>query len=257
MPSGDTPAFVTVARSQLSGILREAVGRGDAATCAAVSALLGSTTGDRVRVEMVSGMVRPAPPMSEPDGEEIHASAGTTDAGRDAWEEWVALRDALDALLRDKARGHAGAARCDTLIGAARADMDAFVRGLVEAGARSTVPSRTDDVTPDRLCVMPCTVQLPTLDMMRARLEADGWERHASMVDGVSLYTLTPPGFDTEFQLAMPDTAESGNGWKSHVEQALRTLAGLEDRADEDARDRPIGDLAAGIIAEATRRGAA
>lgn len=255
MPFGDTSVIVTVPRSELSDILRKAVRLGDSATCATVSALLDSTTGDRVRVEVVSGMAKPAPPAGGPGGTDANPSAATPDASRDHWGEWVALRDGLDALLRDKARGYAGAARCDARIEAARAYMEAFVRGLVDAGTRSAVPAPTDEVDPDRLCVMRRTLPLPTPRMMRSRLEADGWKRHETDSPGVSAYTLIPPGFETEFELLMDDEATPGTRWQGRVEQALRTLAGLEERADEDARDRPIGDLAADIVAEALRRG--
>jgi hypothetical protein len=44
--------------------------------------------------------------------------------------------------------------------------------------------------------------------------------------------------------------------WRSSVEGALRTLAALEDRLD-GVPDRPIGDIAAEIIADAAQRGRA
>ncbi len=180
----------------------------------------------------------------------------------DAWAQWVGLRDRLDDLQRDRAEGYAGAKRWRSGIAEARQAVDAFVEGLIARVAGAAQPDATgmsegdaatcvDDVDPDRLGVMPCTVPLPTPDMMRTRLARDGWAEEASSVDGVALHTLTPPGYETEFELVMPDEAVPGNGWRSHVEQALRTLVGLEDRADGEARNRPIGDLAAEIIAEA------
>ena len=108
----------------------------------------------------------------------------------------------------------------------------------------------------DRRAVLECTVALPTPNMLRARLLRDGWKARPWRHADATIYELDVPEFDGPFILVLPDGDTIGNGWLSSVIGALRTLAGLEERPD-GVRDRPAGDIAAEIVADAARRGLA
>lgn len=141
----------------------------------------------------------------------------------------------------------------------------AEVRSACETGSMTTISYRTiakrllaladrevaERVAEDRMGIMLCTAEMPTPNMVRARLVADGWTRHEMTYAGYAAYSKFRPDFNDTFELVLPDGM--GERWQLHVEQALRTLAGLEDREDDDAPDRPIGDIAAEIIAAAPR----
>ncbi len=98
-----------------------------------------------------------------------------------------------------------------------------------------------------RIGVLPCTAPLPTPDEMRARLTADGWEERPLRYPEVSLYVKAVPDFDGPLELVMAKGRELPDGYVSYVLGALRTISDLE------GRDRPIGDVAAEIVAAADR----
>lgn len=115
---------------------------------------------------------------------------------------------------------------------------------------RSAVPSS------DPTYVLSCTVQLPSLEMLRSYLESRHWKFRPTKIEGLSVYILSPFGGD-EIGIVLPDEATSETQWQRRVEMALQTLVSVETFADPDidARPRPTGDLAVEIIVEAERNG--